>query len=55
MIMKSSMVLASSWLTSDPRRAKLVVAGVAVLMMLIGLGAGEAFAGPATGGVHGGG
>ncbi len=52
--MKSSMILASSWLTSDVRRTRAMVAGVAVILVLLGLGAGyeDAFAGLATGGPH---
>ncbi len=52
--MKSSMVLFSSWMATDPRRAKLVIGGIAVVMMLLGLGAGyeDALAGKATSGVH---
>lgn len=52
--MKSSIVLASSWLAADPRRSRAVVAGVAVILVLLGLSTGyeDAFAGLATGGPH---
>jgi hypothetical protein len=52
--MKSRLVLASTWLATDPRRVKMLIAGVAAFMMLIGLGTGyeEALAGKATSGPH---
>ena len=52
--MKTSSILLTSWFNADPRRAKMVFASVAAILMLVGLGTGyeEALAGKATTGPH---
>ena len=52
--MKSSMILFSSWLSADPRRTKIMLAGAAILMLVAGLGGSveDVLAGKGTAGVH---
>ena len=51
--MKNSMVMVSSWMATDPRRAKVVLTAIAVIMTLVGLSAGhgDVMAGRATAGI----
>ena len=51
--MKNSMVMVSSWMATDPRRAKVVLTAIAVVVTLIGLstGHGDVLAGRATAGI----
>lgn len=49
--MKNSMILASSWFTSDPRRIRVALIGLAAIAAVLGLQE-TAFAGTATGEIH---
>ena len=49
--MKNSMVLATSWITSDPRRMRMAIIAFAGIAAVLGLHE-TAFAGSATGDIH---
>ncbi len=52
--MQATIINATAWLTTDTRRVKYMLIGLATITMLLGIGGGleDALAGKATGGPH---